>query len=298
MNGNFKIVGRPPESNPSREPFAEFRIVSGGYFRTLGIPVKVGREFDDRDVVGSPSVVIINDEFAKRYFANESPIGKQLFPWSDKPATIVGVVRSVRQSGIDQEARSELYIAAGQNPGWLSDMTFVVSTQQRADALVPQAREVVRTIAPDQPMFLVQTMDRVIADWLRGRKLILVLLGVLAGLALLLSAAGVYGVMSYGVAQRTREIGIRVALGARSVDVTSMVLLDAAKLAGLGIVIGLAGALWLTRFLKSMLYEVGARDPVTFSFVAAMIAVVALVASAVPAIRAARVDPLQAMRAE
>jgi predicted permease len=272
--------------------------VSGGYFRTLGIPVKVGREFDDRDVVGSPSVVIINDEFAKRYFANESPIGKQLFPWSDKPATIVGVVRSVRQSGIDQEARSELYIAAGQNPGWLSDMTFVVSTQQRADALVPQAREVVRTIAPDQPMFLVQTMDRVIADWLRGRKLILVLLGVLAGLALLLSAAGVYGVMSYGVAQRTREIGIRVALGARSVDVTSMVLLDAAKLAGLGIVIGLAGALWLTRFLKSMLYEVGARDPVTFSFVAAMIAVVALVASAVPAIRAARVDPLQAMRAE
>jgi predicted permease len=297
-NGYFKIVGRPPESDPSREPFAEFRVVSSGYFRALGIPVKSGREFDDRDAVGSPPVVIINDEFAKRYFANENPIGRQLFPWSDQPATIVGVVRSVRQSGIDQEARSELYIAAAQNPGWLGDMTYVVSTERQAEALVPMAREAVRAVAPEQPLYLVQTMDRVIADWLRGRKLILVLLSVFAGLALLLSAAGVYGVMSYGVAQRTREIGIRVALGARSSDVTSMVLFDAARLAALGIGIGLVAALAATRMLKAMLYGVGARDPVTFALVAALIGVVALVASAIPALRAARVDPLQAMRTE
>jgi putative ABC transport system permease protein len=207
-------------------------------------------------------------------------------------------VRSVRQSGIDQEARSEIYIAAAQNPGWLGDMTYVVSTQRQPEALVASAREAVRAVAPEQPLYLVQSMDRVIADWLGGRKLILVLLSVFAGLALLLSAAGVYGVMSYGVAQRTREIGIRVALGARSADVTTMVLLDAGKLAAVGIGIGLIAALALTRVLKAMLYGVGARDPSTFAVVAGLIALVAFVASAVPALRAARVDPLHAMRTE
>ena len=297
-NGNFEIVGRPKESDPARAPFAEFRVVSSNYFRTLGIPVVRGREFEDDDAAGSMPVLIVNDEFARRYFPNEDPIGKQILPWSDKPSTIVGVVRSVRQGGLDQEPRSELYVAAAQVPYRLYDMTYVLSAGRSAERLAPTIRDAVKSVAASQPVYQLQTMESVIGDSLRSRKLTLVLLAVFAALALLLSAAGVYGVMSYGVSQRTREIGIRMALGARGRDVTSMVLIDAGKVAAVGITLGLAGAALLTRVLTSMLYGVGAHDPLTFAAVALLIAVVALAASAVPAIRAARVDPLRAMRSE
>jgi putative ABC transport system permease protein len=177
-------------------------------------------------------------------------------------------------------------------------MTYILSAGRSAERLAPTIRDAVKSVAASQPVYQLQTMESVIGDSLRSRKLTLVLLAVFAALALLLSAAGVYGVMSYGVSQRTREIGIRMALGARGRDVTSMVLIDAGKVAAVGITLGLAGAALLTRVLTSMLYGVGAHDPLTFAAVALLIAVVALAASAVPAIRAARVDPLRAMRTE
>jgi ABC-type antimicrobial peptide transport system permease subunit len=177
-------------------------------------------------------------------------------------------------------------------------MAFVVATSGPPEALARAAREAVRAVAPQQPVYLVATMDDVISTSLASRRLLLTLLGAFAALALALSVAGVYGVMTYSVSQRTREIGIRMALGARAGDVTAMVLLDAARTTAAGVLAGLLGAALLVGTLRAMLYGVGAHDPLTFVAAPVIIAVVGLMAGAIPALRAARIDPLGAMRAE
>ena len=297
INGYFNIVGRPEETNPSRKPYAEFRVVSSEYFKALDIPLIGGRAFTEQDARGTPSVLLINEEFAKRYFPNESPIGKQIKPWSETPATIIGVVGAVRQRSLDQPASSEIYISAAQAPDWLGSMSFAISTSKPASVL-RAVRDIVRSIAPQQPVYQLQPMTTILSSSIRGQLLMLVLLAVFAALALVLAAAGVYGVISYAVAQRTREIGIRIALGARTKSVLMMVLLEAGRASIVGIVAGLAAALALTRVLGAMLYEIGPRDPV--SFVAATLAVgtTALFATLIPAMRAARVDPIVAIRTE
>jgi len=199
---------------------------------------------------------------------------------------------------LEQAPRSELYVAAPQTPGNLFDVSYVLRTQANPESLVSSVRAALHDIAPDQPIFLVKTMNDVISDSLQSRKLTLTLLAIFASLALLLSAAGVYGVMSYAVSQRQREIGIRMALGARATNVTRMILSEAGTLAAIGLVIGLAAASLLTRVLSSMVYGVGTHDPVTFVAVSLLLAAVALGASLVPALRAARIDPLRAMRVE
>jgi putative ABC transport system permease protein len=295
-NGNFTIVGRPKETDPGKEPFAEYRVVSSGYFASLGIPMMQGREFGDQDALDAPSVVIINDEFVRRYFPNENPIGKEILAWTSKPSTVIGVARSVRQVSLDSPPRPELYVAAAQTPWQLYGMTYVLSTRGAPEAIMPSVRAAIRDVAPLQPIFQVRTMSGVISDSLRSRKLTLSLLAIFAALALVLSAAGVFGVMSYGVSQRQREIGIRIAVGARGAEVMTMVLADAGKLVVLGVAIGLVAAAALTRVLTGMVYGVSVRDPATFGLVAAIIAAVAMVACLVPALRAARVDPVRAMR--
>jgi ABC-type antimicrobial peptide transport system permease subunit len=204
----------------------------------------------------------------------------------------------VRQVSLDQAPRSELYVVAAQTPEQLYDVAYAVSTRVAPEELATSVRAAVHDVAPDQPVFQMKTMDDVISESLQSRKLVLALLAIFAGLAVVLAAAGVYGVMSYGVSQRAREIGIRMALGARGRDVRFMMLRDAGKLALLGIVIGLAAASALSRVLTDMLYEVGAHDPVTFAAVAALIALMALLASYLPARRASCVDPLTAIRSE
>jgi predicted permease len=297
-NGLFSIVGRPEEKDPSRATFAEYRVVSSNYFKSLGVRLVKGREFSDQDSYDAPQVVIVNEEFVRRYFPNEEPIGKQINAWKPMPSTIVGVANSVRQVSLDQPPAPEVYVAAAQTPRNIGDVTYVVSTKGTPELLVSAVREAVRSVAPNQPIYVVKSMEQVISDSLQSRKLTLSLLAIFAILAVVLSAAGVYGVMSYGVSQRRREIGIRMALGARGGEVTSMVLRDAAKLAGIGVTIGLLGASLLTRILTGMVYGVGTRDPATFAAVAGLIGAVAVGASLIPALRAARVDPLTAMRAE
>jgi putative ABC transport system permease protein len=297
-NGNFQIVGRPQEKDQSKQPFAEYRVVSSNYFRTMGVPMVRGREFSDQDAAGAPPVVIVNDEFVRRYFPNEDPIGKQIFAWTDRPSTVIGVARSVRQVSLDQAPRTELYVSAAQTPGNLRDVAYVLRSQASLESLMPSVRASLRDVAPDQPIFLVKTMNEVISDSLQSRKLTLSLLAIFASLALLLSAAGVYGVMSYAVSQRRREIGIRMALGARASSVTRMILSEAGTLAAIGLAIGLVAAALLSRVLSSMVYGVGTHDPVTFVAGALLLVGVALGASIVPALRAARVDPLLAMRVD
>jgi predicted permease len=293
----FQIVGRPVETSSGRRPDAQMRIVSPGYFRTLGIPVLAGRDVDERDVAASEHIVIVNDELVRQYFPGESPILKQI-DMGAGPLTIVGVVNSVRQIGLDQLALAEFYVPVTQERYNTNAMAFVVSTSGPPETLANAAREAVRAVAPQQPVYQIATMDDVISASLASRRLLLTLLGAFAALALALSVAGVYGVMTYSVSQRTREIGIRMALGARTGDVTVMVLLDAARTTAAGVAAGLLVAALLVGTLRAMLYGIGAHDPLTFVAAPVIIAVVGLLAGAIPALRAARIDPLGAMRAE
>ena len=292
----FHIVGRPDETEIGRRPDAEIRVVSSDYFRALGIRVVSGREFTERDTRTTEPIVIVNDELVRRYFPGENPIGQRLDGYGGPPATIVGVVGSVREVGLDQDLLPEFYLPASQTLAGAGGMAFVVSSTVEPEALSRQVREVARAIAPQQPVYQLGTMTGVVRESLGSRRLLLMLLGLFAALALVLSAAGVYGVMSYGVTQRQREIGIRIALGAKFGDVTGMVLRDVATVAAIGVGTGVAGALAFSRVMTSVLYGIGVYDAVTFITVPVVIAVVALAAGAVPAIRAARVDPLVAMR--
>jgi len=293
----FSLDGRPLDKDLSRVPDAQIRIVSGGYFAAMHIPLVAGREFDDHDTRGGEHVVVINDELARRYFEGRSPLGR-LLKTGDEGGRIVGVVRSVRQMGLDKDPQPEFYLPASQALYSMDVMTFVVRAQGDPAELGRAVRATVRALAPQSPVFQMATMDDVISDSLTTRRLVLVLLAAFAVLALALSAAGVYGVMSYGVSQRTREIGIRLALGARGADVLTMILGGVTRVLAIGIGIGLLAAALLTRTLDTLLYGVAALDPLTFVAVPAIIAVVGLVAGAVPAVRAARVDPLESMRAD
>jgi predicted permease len=296
MSGAFTIDGRAPETEPGRVPGAEFRVISDGYFRTMRVPMRDGREFSPADDESVPRVVIVNEALARRYFPGESAIGKRVHAWSRRPSTIVGVVADVRSTGLDKEVEPELYLSARQVPGWVGTMTFAVRTQAAPASYSPAIRRIVRDVAPTQSVFQMMTMETVIAESVQGRKLILVLLGVFAAMALLLSAVGVYGVMSYGVSQRRREIGIRMALGARRAEISRMVLGHSVRVATIGLAIGVAIALAATGVLESMLFNVGKRDPLTFIVVPIVLVAVALVATWIPARRAARVDPMVTIR--
>jgi len=295
----FHIIGRPVETDIGRRPDAELRVISADYFRSFGIRVLIGREFNDQDTDRSGKVIIVNEELVRRYFPGENPIGQHIEISEGIPLTIVGVVRAVREIGLDQQLLPEFYIPATQTREGISAMSFVVSTtSERPDALARAVREAVRSVVLRQPVNDLASMNTVVRESLGDRRLLLTLLGLFAGLALVLSAAGVYGVMSYGVAQRRREIGIRIALGARFGDVTGMVLRDVVSVAAIGIGVGVATTLAFARVMTSVLYGVSVYDVLTYVAVPVVIGVVAVVAGAVPAMRAARIDPLIAMKAE
>lgn len=292
----FQIVGKPADTDPMTRPDGEIRVISDGYFRAMGIPIVAGREFTEADVPTSPRVAIINNELAKRFFAGEDPIGQSIEIRTGEPRRIVGVVRSVREVGLDQPARAEFYLPVTQSRENDAAMSFVLATARAPETVVGDVRDAVQSLAPRQPIYQLATMRSVVHASLGRQRLLYSLLGAFAILALLLAAAGVFGVMSYGVAQRRREIGIRIALGARLADVTGMVLGDAVRVIGVAIVVGLGAAFLATRAMASVLYGVSTHDVVTFVAAPLVIGIVALIAGAVPALRAGRTDPLVAMR--
>ncbi len=299
-NGDFGIEGRPPDA-PGREPFAEYRFITPGYFQAMGIPIVRGRDITDSDK--SPKgnqVVLVNESLAKLYFPGQDAIGKHIGDPEDW-ATIVGVVGDVKQSGLDQPVHAEMYIPLAEVPdfgkAW-TEMAVVVEAGMEPTALTSAVRAAVRSVAPDQPIFGVKTMEKVISDSLSSQRLYLVLIGLFAAIAVTLACAGVYGVLSYLVAQRTREFGVRMALGAASRDVMRSVLKDSALLGGAGVAVGLAGAFGVSRVLQQFLYEVKPRDPIVYAIVAAVILAVVVAASLVPARRAMKVDPMVALRWE
>jgi putative ABC transport system permease protein len=298
-NGEYGVEGRPAPP-PGQAPFAECRTASPQFFASLGIPVLQGRDFAESD--GGPGVrrVIVNDALARQQFPGENAVGRQLRIDKAAPHTIIGVIGSVRQAGLDQPPLPEIYLPytqVGAENG-LGEAVLVIRTSVAPASVAAAVRQAVRGVDPRLPLFKIETMEEVIAESLAARRLNLWLLGIFAAIALVLSAAGLYGVIAYLVAQRRREIGIRIALGAQTREVVGLVMGQGARLTAAGVALGLLGALAFTRVLASLLDGVSARDPLTFSGVAALIAAVALLATWIPARRAARVDPMLAIRNE
>ena len=284
----------PPAGAPM--PTDEFRCVLPGYFAAMRQHLVAGRDFSAADDARAPAVVLVNEAWARRYFPGRDVIGRRIQidtdRWPRAWRTIVGVVSDARDYGLDEPVPPIFYFAAAQEPP--DRMTLIVRGRIRPGEL----REPLARIDPSQPVDRVSPLRDVLAESLAARRFPLRLLGVFAALALVLSAVGIYGVTAYAVAQRTREIGVRMAIGASAGEVVRMVLASALRTVGLGLCIGTAGALVAGRLIASQLYGVNARDPLTFAAIAGLLGAVALAASGIPAMRAARIDPIAALRAE
>lgn len=288
----FRIEGREP---PARGEIQDIvvKVATPDYFPSLAIPVREGRPLNDVDRADAPGAVVINEAAARRFFPNEEAVGERLVV-GPVEAEIVGVVGNVRQYGLDQEVRPELYVSHAQFPA--DAMTVVLRTAGEPSALAGAIRREVRQLDPNLPIEEFTTLGEVVSGSVAQPRFYMALLTLFAAVALLLAAIGIFGVMSYSVAQRTREIGVRMALGARAEDVLRLVVRRALWLALGGLALGLLGALALSRILRSLLYDVGTTDPLTFTVVPLVLMSVAALASYLPARRATRVDPMTALR--
>ena len=299
---SFTVEGRP-EPLPGQQPSTDITRVSPGYFRAMGVTLLRGRDFDQRDREGQPPVCIIDERFAAAHWPGEDPIGKRLrlsagaddaTPW----ISVVGVARHVKNYGVDAESRVETYVPFAQSP--LGFSTLVVKTAGDPATVTAAVGSAAQAVDPDVPVFQVRPLEQIVSDGRAPKRLAAQLLGAFALLALLLSAIGIYGVTAYAVSQRTFEIGVRVALGARAADILGLIVGRGMRLVAAGVALGLtlsfALALGLTRALGAILFQVSHTDPPTFAAVPFLLALVALVACWLPARRALRVDPNRALR--
>lgn len=296
-DSSFHIEGFD-EKQTGVYPDEEMRVVTSDYFHTLETPLLKGRFFTEADTADAPGVVIINQAMAKKYWPNDEALGKRInFNDSDpqkiKWVTVVGIVTNIRHRGLDVEPKPEYYLPHPQRA--YRQMILAVRGAQDSRALTSFIRREIQAMDPDQPLANVQTLEKITAESIAPRRLSVMLLGVFAAMALLLAAVGIYGVMSFLVVQRTHEIGVRMALGAQRTDVLRLVVGHGMKLVLIGSVLGLLMALISTRALSAMLYRVGAFDLTTFAGVTIALALVALLASYIPALRATRADPMIAL---
>ena len=293
----FRIYGRV-QVPTSRLPDAEARIVSPDYFRALRIPLRRGRLFDSHDAKGAPEVAVINETLARRFFPNEDPIGKRitLHTVVEEWSTIIGVVGDVKGSALTAEPYPQIYASYLQSPS--RSMTLVVRTAGDPLAISGSVREQVHSLDREQPLYNLFSFEQVLSSSISKPRFNMFLITILACLALLLAAIGIYGVIAYSVAQRTHEIGVRIALGATHGDVIRLVVRQGLLLAAAGLGIGLLAAIAVTRAMTALLYGISATDPATFLGVALVLGGIAFIASYIPARRAARVDPLIALRYE
>ncbi|HEV2664257.1 MAG TPA: FtsX-like permease family protein, partial [Blastocatellia bacterium] len=297
---SFDIEGR--NISKSEMPNSHLRSISLDYFNVMKIPLLAGRAFTERDGSHSPGVVIVNETFAKRHFPNDSPIGKHVKPgislegepvWRE----IVGVVKDVKhRQSLGRDYEPEYYLPHAQMP--INSMNLVVRMTNDPRSLARSLQREVQSLDREIPVFRIKTLEQYLGVAVAQPKFNALLLSLFAGLALLLTAIGLYGLMAYSVIQRAQEIGIRIALGAQTGDVLKMVLRQGLKLTALGLLIGLATAYALTRYMQSLLFGVKAADPLTFAAIALLLIAVALVACWIPARRATNVDPMVALRAE
>jgi putative ABC transport system permease protein len=290
----FTVDNRPPVTAGEQEE-ARINPVSPDYFRTVGIPIVQGRGFTDQDRARAPWVVIINEAFARRHFAEQDPIGERISFWGQS-REIVGVAQDVKFRGLSRETRQGWYAPMQQIP--FGAFSLVVRTDEELGNIVPLLQQQVSAIDRDLPVSGATTLEAQLTAWVAQPRFNMLLLGLFAGVAVILAAVGIYGVMSYAVSQRTHEIGVRISLGAKAGDLLKEVVGQGLALAGIGAAIGLAGSLLFTRALSSLLFGVGTTDVPTLALVAMTIGAVAAVATYVPARRASKVDPMVALRGE
>ena len=293
---DFAVPGRPVPPK-GQEPVGDMRAVTPGYFRAMGIPIKAGRPLTAADGFSSPAVAVVSETLARTFWPNESAVGKFIdYDWgTPQHVEIVGVAGDVHHEGVDKQPFMEIYRPLPQFV--YAGLTLVVRTAAGdASTLANPVRAAVRSVDPDQPVGRLETMDALVAKSLGTSRLSTLLFGLFGIVGLVLASVGIYGVMSYGVIQRTREFGVRMALGARATDVQAMVLKQGARLTLAGIVIGVTGALVLSRLMRTLLFGVTPNDPTTYAAIAIVLGLVALLAGYLPARRATRVDPVIALR--
>jgi len=290
------IPGQPAPDGT--KPSADWRIVSIGFFRAMGVRVR-GREFDEHDTDKSQRVTIISEEMARRFWPNEDPIGRQvvLHSFGKEPMTIIGVAGDIRNAGLDSDLRPAAYAPTAVAALW-NPMFLVVRTSTDPASRVGAVREVFKSLDGNVPVASVRTLDELVSNSLGQRRFTMFLLIAFAAAALLLACVGLFGVMAYLVSQRTHEIGVRLALGAKPRDVFALIIGRGMAFAATGSVLGIVGAIWLLRFIQDLLFQVGVRDPMTFVSAPVLLLLVAFVACYVPAHRAMKVDPLIALRYE
>jgi predicted permease len=297
-NWEFKIEGREPFP-AGRAPYAERRAVTPDYFRTMGIPLIEGRFFTEQDNKDSAPVVIINQALARYFPGGKDPVGSKIqidVFW----CTVVGVVKDVRQSGLYQAARPESFRPYGQeeDQGLIQSMSLVAKTGVEPTTLATSIRQQITAVDPAEPIYNVKTMQAVVADSISYSRLNSTLLNIFAGIALLLAMVGIYGVVSYWVAQRSKEIGVRVALGAGRADILKMVVRRGMLPVALGLIVGVPSAAGLTKLLSNLFYLASKMDTIFFIGITGTLAVAALAACLIPATRATRLDPIRALREE
>lgn len=301
MNRGFRVEGRP-EPKPDENIAMDYQIISPDYFSTLQIPIQQGRGLTAADTENSERVIVINQAMARRYWPDEDPVGKRMaIGESSKETswrTIIGVVGDVRHASLSEPAVPTAFISYRQDLESWPRMGFTIKAKNDAASLTSAVRRELAAIDPAQPVYAVEPLENLLRTSVAQRRFIMMLLASLAAIALALAVIGVYGVISFSVSERTQEIGIRMALGARAADVLRMVLGQGMRVTVIGIVLGLGAAVALTRLLSGLLFEVSATDPRTFVIVAGLLAVVALIACYIPARRATKVDPLVALRYE
>jgi putative ABC transport system permease protein len=287
-----------PQPAPNERPVADARPVTAGYFNAMNIPLLAGRDVNDADTSDKDPVAVINETFARQIYPGDNPIGRKfiLSLGNAKPHEIIGVVGDVKLATLEGDVRPTAYLSSRQYAFGL--MTFVVRTTGDPARLGPAAVTVIRQIDPLLPVSAVRPLDQVFAESIARPRLTAVAMSVFAGAALLLAALGVYGIVAYSVSQRSREFGIRVALGARPAEIITMVVGQNLRIVALGLILGVITAIPATRLLRGLLYQVGPNDPTTFIAIGGMLAAVAIVASYLPARRGTQVDPVVTLKAE
>jgi putative ABC transport system permease protein len=302
---NRLFVRRTPAAPEPGRRGEDARFVSTDYLKAMGVRLLAGRAFEASDSEGRPRVIVINQTLARQLFPGEGSIGQVVYIDSPKlaePWSIIGIVEDVRQSGVSQEPEPQLFIDMrqwpGVPPGFAFLQYFALRTEGDPATVLPQVRDVVRQVDPQGAIYNVASMDLIVSNAVARPRMYAVLLGIFASVAVLLAVIGIYGVMAYAVAQRTRELGIRIALGARRAQVLGLVLRQSLALIVIGIALGLSGAAAVTRYLKGLLFGLTPLDTPTFLAVSLTFALVATLASYLPARRATRIDPLIALRDE
>jgi putative ABC transport system permease protein len=283
-----------------------FKVVSPAYFHALGIRLQKGRFLTEHDVKGSPPVLLMNNRLATKFFPGEEPLGKRILIQEIIPGKtelgpeiaweVVGIIADEKVNGLNDERSAGVYVSNAQSPVYFQNL--IVKANLQPERLEKAVRQAIYDVNKDQALVDVKTLDQIKTESMIGNQLETMMLSIFSGIALALAAVGIYGVISYSVAQRTHEIGIRSALGASAPVLLRMVLGRGFLLTLIGLAIGLAGTLGVTRLLVSILYNVGARDPYTMGSVAVILALVSLAACLIPARRATRIDPLVALRYE